>query len=352
MMHAGVQISHNTEILRSRVMPVDGKLFVRKGEIIKSTDIIAQSNISPEFYSLDIARGLGVSRNEIKRYFQFGKNEIIKEGRILAGPVGFTKRVVRAPRSGKIVDFEDGIVLIQTRGNLSRLIAGLSGKVDELIPRRGAVIRSQGAAIQGVWGNGRINSGELAVVSDEQVLEIQVGDLKSDLRNKVVVAGHCGEKEFIKNAAQLPVVGLILFSASPQIIPLLSTAPFAVVVLEGFRECKVNSLAENIIQTHLGCRAEINAQKLSRMTGVRPEVVIPKTCQFMESSQVREEIYFPGQMVKILSFQHMGEIGRIVKSTGVRKLPNGIFTSAVEVEKEDSSCILVPINNLELIIQR
>ena len=62
-------------------------------------------------------RGLGVGISEVDQHLQREAGNIVAEGDILAGPVGWGKRVVRAPCSGKIILSGRGKLLLEEEGS-------------------------------------------------------------------------------------------------------------------------------------------------------------------------------------------------------------------------------------------
>ena len=156
-------ISPMTIIRRQRSMPVAGKVLARAGQKVGATETVAESNLSPEFLLLDIARGLGVPVDQAESFIQCQVGEQLAENDIIAGPVGLGRRVMRSPRSGKVVAVSDGQMLVEIGGQPYQVKAGLPGEVVELVSERGVVIESAGALVQGVWGNGRVDSGQFSV---------------------------------------------------------------------------------------------------------------------------------------------------------------------------------------------
>jgi hypothetical protein len=161
---------------------------------------------------------------ETDQYIERQVGESISEGDVLAGPVGWGKRIVRAPCSGKIILAGRGKILIEEEKEPYQLFAGLPGEVVSLMPGRGAVIESTGALAQGVWGNGKINSGQLRVLIKKVEGILTVDQLDIDLRETVVFAGYCGEEQILQTAAELPLRGLILSSMASSLIPFAETA--------------------------------------------------------------------------------------------------------------------------------
>src|SRR4030042_1414804 len=135
-------------------MPAAGRIIARRGQQVRPTDVVAEAVVRPEHLLLDIGRGLGLLPQEADHYIQRRAGDEVGEGDIIAGPVGISRRVVRAPKSGTVVVAGDGQVLLELEGEFSELQAGYFGVVSEMVGDRGVVIESSGALIQGVWGNG------------------------------------------------------------------------------------------------------------------------------------------------------------------------------------------------------
>ena len=346
-----LQIRDGINILRKRTLPAPGKVLVRKGEWVRSRDIIATALANPKFYSLDIARGLGISKRDALGHLQFEENELVSKGNIIAGPVGFTKRIVRAPTSGRIVDIEDGEIIIQNLGKSQQLEAGLSGVIEWLIPGHGAVIKSTGAVVQGVWGNGLLGSGEMVWLASHSNGELRVDQLGDEIRQKVIVGNYCGDCAVLEFALHRQVRGLILASVPPDLLADVSHLPIPVVILEGFGKISINRLSFDLLKRYAGEKVEIIAEPFDRVNGNRPEVIIPQdgaeTHEFPELADDLTE----GQRVKITSPGQLGKIGEIIKVQGVTQLPNGFFAPTAKVLLDDHSLSIVPLANMEIVMQ-
>lgn len=350
MIKSKIQIRCDVDIVRLRTTPSPANVLVRKGEYISSETIIATSYPKPNYLSLNIARGLGVSKKVARHYLQFEENETVSKGHIVAGPVGFTKRVVRAPIGGQIINIDNGIVIIRNEGEPDQLKAGLSGEVNQLLPGCGAVIKSFGCVIQGIWGNGFLGAGEMVLLHNHTNEEFVVDDLGPELCNKVIVGGYLKDAAVLKKAVELSLNGLILPSISPELIPLIKDLPFAALLLEGFGRRSINSQAYELLKTNTGEYVEVIGETLDRTNGVRPEVIIPKVSGERNRYPEPEDAFSKGQEVKVISIPHFGKIGKINKLIGVTRLPNGLFAESAEVRFIDHSLAVVPLANMEVLV--
>lgn len=339
-----------TRILRHRLLPVTGRVLVRKGQTLEPLDVVAEANLEPKHILIDAARGLGVRIADIDQYITREAGESVSEGDVLAGPVGWGKRVVRSPHSGKIILSGRGKILIEEDNAPYQLLAGLPGEVVSLIPGRGVVVESIGALAQGVWGNGKINYGQLRVLIKKVEDILTVDQLDIDLRETVVFAGYCGDEQVLRLAADLPLRGLILSSMASTLIPFVEELPFPVVILEGFGLLPVNSSAFNLLITSDRREIALNAEKMDKYASQRPEVFISLPVNQMVHEPRDATQFSPGQKVRVVRAPYQSQIGTLVTlKPGLEVLPNGIKAISAEIELESSIKVKLPLANLEVL---
>ncbi|UCD42051.1 MAG: hypothetical protein JSV69_00065 [Chloroflexota bacterium] len=339
-----------TRIRRHRLLPVTGRVLVRKGQTLAPLDVVAEAVLEPRHRLLDVARGLGVRIADADQYVEREAGESVTEGDVLAGPVGWGKRVVRAPCTGRIILTGRGKILIEEEVEPYQLFAGLPGEVVSLIPGRGAVIESTGALAQGVWGNGKINSGQLRVLIKKVEDILTVDQLDIDLRETVVFAGFCGDEQVLRAAAELPLRGLILSSMASSLIPLAEELSLPIVILEGFGLLPVNSSAFNLLITSDRREITLNAEKIDKYALQRPEVFISLPVNQTVHEPRDATLFSPGQKVRVVRAPYQSQIGTLITlKPGLEVLPNGIKATSAEIELENSIRVKLPLANLEVL---
>lgn len=339
-----------TRIRRHRLLPVTGRVLVRKGQTLAPLDVVAEAVLEPRHRLLDVARGLGLRIAEADQYVEREAGESVTEGDVLAGPVGWGKRVVRAPCTGRIILTGRGKILIEEEVEPYQLFAGLPGEVVSLIPGRGAVIESTGALAQGVWGNGKINSGQLRVLIKKVEDILTVDQLDIDLRETVVFAGFCGDEQVLRAAAELPLRGLILSSMASSLIPLAEELSIPIVILEGFGLLPVNSSAFNLLITSDRREITLNAEKIDKYALQRPEVFISLPVNQTVHEPRDATLFSPGQKVRVVRAPYQSQIGTLITlKPGLEVLPNGIKATSAEIELENSIRVKLPLANLEVL---
>ena len=339
-----------TVIRRRRVMPYPGKVLVRAGQKVGATDIIAESNLYAEYLLLDIARGLGMRPDAVEGYLQCHVGDQLAEKDIIAGPVGLARRIVRSPRAGKVAIIGDGQVLLEISGQSFQMKAGLPGEVVELVTERGAVIESAGALVQGVWGNGRADSGLLAILARSPDHEIKSSELDVSSRGAIVLAGHLHDVEVLRTAEEVTLRGLILGSMEARLIPAAAKASFPIIVLEGFGRLPVGATSHKLMLSYERRDVALNGEALNQFTGVKPEVFFPAA---VPESVTPPPEFVPleiSQQVRILRAPNAGEVGKIVELKGMTTFSGGLRARAARVLLENGENAIIPLANLEVLV--
>ncbi len=345
-----VHILPITKIRRERILPVPGKVLVRRGQKVSTNDVIAEARLHPEHLLLNISRGLGLPDEKADQYLQCKAGMQVTQGDVLAGPVGITKRVVRTPKNGRVIVAGGGQVLLELETPPYEVKAGMPGTVVNLIDERGADIETTGALIQGVWGNGRIDFGLMFVLlrSPDDVLTTDRLDVS--MRGSMILGGFCGDAEVIKTAASLPARALILSSMNPALLPLAERARFPIMVIDGFGQRPMNSVAFSLLSTNERREIAVNAQPWDAIQGNRPEIIIPLPANVEPPLPQETETFTAGQRVRSIRAPYLGGIGTIVDvRPGVTSLPSGITAPTADVQLEGGEQVVIPLANLEVL---
>jgi hypothetical protein len=338
-----------TKIHRRLLLPGPVHLVVRKGQFVKAGDPIAIDPLSGGHLVLDIERGLGMAAEEANQNIQCRVGETVTVGDILAGPVGMTHRVVRAPSDGKIVWSGEGKIVLELEKEPIVLRASVPGEVEDLIPDRGATLVAYGGLAQGIWGNGRIASGELRLLVTEPCQPLTTDLMAHVLSGAIVVCGPCINATALNFAQDLKVGGLILSSIDPLLMDQAAKASIPIVLIEGFGRRPMNQVAYDLFSAFEGRQAALNAEPWNWFSGARPEVVFPAEVEDELYAPPRIELYRPGCRVRVLSSFYGSRTGRLVEQLGQVLLPNGLRSEAAVVNLESEETVTLPLANLEVL---
>jgi hypothetical protein len=339
-----------TTIRRERVLPIPGKIVVRKGQKVSASDSVAEANLAPEHLLLDLARGLGLPAEEADEHIQCKVGDQLAEGDIVAGPVGIARRVVRTPKRARVVLIGGGQAMLEVQSQPFELKAGLSGDVIDLVSDRGVIVQTQGALVQGVWGNGKIDFGLMFVLVNSPEDILASDQLDVSMRGSIVLGGHCADPEVLKTAMDMPLRGLVLGSMNPSLLSVASRMPYPVLVLEGFGQIPMNSAAYKLLTTNERREVSVNAEPWDPYSGSRPEVVISLPTTGVITQPVEAGYFVPEQQVRVISAPYRGKIGTIANlDPGLYLFPNGIRALAAQVILETGEDAVIPLANLEVL---
>ena len=337
-------------IRRERVLPVSGKVVVRKGQKVSANDTVAEGDLNPEHLLLDVARGLGLSPQAADENIQVGVGDLLAEGDVIAGPVGITRRVVRAPKHGRVMLAGDGHVLLAIQNQPFELKAGVSGIVLDLIGERGALIETTGTLIQGIWGNGKIDFGLLYVLAKKTDQVLQSAEIDVSMRGSIVLGGYCSDPETLKTAASLPLRGMILGGMDPNLIPLANRLPFPLIVISCFNPHGMDQVAYKLLSTNERREVTLNAEAWDTYAGTRPEIIIQLPTTGEPPLPRNIDTYRTEQQVRVIRAPYTGMTGQIASlDPGVFVFPNGLRAKAAEIRLENGETVTLPLANLEVI---
>ncbi|MFZ5821709.1 MAG: hypothetical protein ACOYYJ_17565 [Chloroflexota bacterium] len=339
-----------TAIERERTLPVAGNVIAKLNQKVNPTDVLAEASWSQEHVLVDVARSLGISPAQADRLLRVKVGEEVSQGMEVAVGGGFISRSIQAPCPGRVVAAGGGQVLLETGDTSLELRAGLPGTVVQIIPNRGVVIRTVGSLIQGMWGNGRIDTGLMLSLDETTNDVLTASRLDVSLRGSILLAGFLRDADTLRVAADLPLRGLILASLSPALISAAMQMPFPIIAIEGFGQVPMNSAANKLLSSNVKREVTVNAEAFDRYSGKRPEIVIPLPVS-QEPPLPRDiDTLAPGQTVRLRRAPYAGAIATLLNlRSGLTTLPSGLRAPVAEVQVEGGDQALVPLANLEIV---
>jgi len=339
-----------TSIVRERLLPIEGTVTARLNQRVSSMDVIAETSWSREHVLLDVARKLRVHPLTAEKLIKCKAGDQLAANAEIAVSNGMFQRVVRAPREGRVAAVGGGQVLMDVAVTKIELRAGIPGMIVEIIPNRGAVIQTTGALIQGVWGNGKIDSGLLVNLMEGPESVLSSGRLDVSLRGSILLVGMVKDAETLRFAGEMPVRGLILSSLFPSLLPVAREMRYPILVTDGFGSMPMNSAAYRLLSTNAKREITVNAEMYNRYSGAIPEAIIPLPVATDAPSTRESEIFAPGLQVRMRRPPAMGAIGTLVAlKPGLTTLPSGLRAPAADVRLETGEMIVAPLVNIEVV---
>jgi len=339
-----------TTVRRERLLPVPGHVLARLEQKVAPSDVVAEANFGQEHVLLDVARLLRVTPEATKTMIVCKVGDAVAASQVIAQNKGLIPQVVKAPGAGKVILVGGGQVLLEIGETSIELHAGMPGLVNRLIAERGVEITFSGGLVQGVWGNGRVDTGLLLPLLENPEDSLTSGKMDVSQRGSIILGGYCNDPAALETAAELPARGLILGCMSPLLLPQAAQLPFPVMVIDGFSHNPLNGAAYKLLTTNAKREVTINAEAFDRYSGTRPELFITLPVA-QEPPATREvETFAPNQPVRLIRAPHAGAVGTLLSlRPGLSVVPSGLRVPGAEVKLESGEQVIVPLANLEVL---
>lgn len=336
-------------IHRMRMLAGNGHVLVQDGQKVKFSDVLMRGVQPGNYQRLDLKKTLGTaSQEKISKAIQRHVGDILQKGDIIAQTRGFASRIVRAQASSRILAIDSVSILLELDSSPVELKANYNGTITQIIPERGVQITSDGALIQGIWSNEQSGGGNLHAELASPDQEFTRSSLDVSQRGTVWVSGYCVQEDALRAAAEMALRGLILSSMSASLIPAAEKLPFPVVLLEGFGKIPMNEAAFKLLTTNSKREICINSGEMDGAVN-RPELFIQLPTEAnVEFEDNNLEI---GKRVRVNMPPYSGKFGTIsnLKNEPI-EIPSKIHAVCAEINLETSQRIIVPVDNLELIL--
>lgn len=343
-----VRVLPLARIRRERLLPVPGTVHVSFHQEVTAETVIAEAELAGELASVEIGAHVAFDRRRVEKALLVQPGDVVSlDQPLAAGRNGLRRWEVRSPAAGVILAIDDeGRILIQLASRPVQLLAGMYGRVVNVMPRFGAVIEGSGALFQGIWGNGRESFGVLRLLTMGANEPLTAEQFDVALRGTIVVGGATIDREGLEAARDVQVRGLIVGAMPYELVTLARTLAFPVVLTEGFGRVPIAPPIYEGIAACDGREALLDGRYEPRWGRQLPELFVPL-------NRPAEPVPEPGplaegQQVRLLAPPRFGRIGRIVRlAAGTRPTESGLALPGCEVRLEDGEVVFVPYSNLE-----
>ncbi len=166
----GLTVSANTIVLKTRRLPIKGEVLVNEGDTVEPDTVVARALLPGILQTVRAAQLLGIEPKQLPDVVKVKEGDAVEKDQILAETKGFfraVQKVRKAPVKGT-VEFHLARNRAYRRAQSRRpsvdVRAYVQGRVVKVACTEGAVIETQGAFIQGIFGVGGERRGELKVM--------------------------------------------------------------------------------------------------------------------------------------------------------------------------------------------
>ena len=342
-----------TTIKRERILPVDGEVLVSAGARVESMSVVARAKVPERYVILDVAQALRLTPDAADKHIGLRPGQSVTAGQVVANrkiALGLFPRVVRAPQEGVVVAVGGGRVLLETAGQPIELRAYLPGRVGNVLPRRGVLVETIGALIQGVWGVGGESFGVLKVMVEQPDQPLKARSIDVSCHGAVLVGGSTVDQDALQQALELQVRGIIIGSLGPALLEIARAMPFPIVATEGLGQAPMAQPIFQLLRTNEGREAAISARTQLRWEAIRPEIVIPLPARGAPLPPPPGTPLTAGVQVRVMRGPMTGAVGNVNRvpsqpsllETGARVW--GAIVTFAEGEEQ-----FIPNFNLELL---
>jgi hypothetical protein len=244
-----------------------------------------------------------------------------------------------------------GRVLIEAEPAEYELTAYIHGIVTNVLGRRGVVIETTGALVQGLWGAGDEGFGVLKCVvsGPEQAMPADAIDLSC--HGTILIGGARLDDEALDRAEQFQVRGIVTGGMPARLISQAEQAPFPVVVTEGIGTAPMSTVIFRLLAGHEGREASVSGRMRPRSGVVRPEVIISLPAEKVPVARRPPGVPLTvGAQVRAVRSPHTGATGTVTAlPSDPRRIETGARVRVAEVDIGAGSPISVPLVNLEVL---
>ena len=377
MTHAytpGLRLADKLQIRKDRNLPLPGDVIVKKGDTVKSGDIVAMTNLPGKVHAVNVINRLAILPTDLR------KNMLKKEGDSVVKdePIAETspfikmfKSICLSPVTGVIESISDitGQVLLREPPKPVQIAAYVDGKVVETIENEGVVIETNATFIQGIFGIGGGTTGELQIVVNSPVDIVKPEDIKEVHRGKIIAGGSIICSDGIKKALDTGVKGIVVGGIRDKEINELlgydlgvaitgsEDINITIIITEGFGQIGMAQRTFDMLKLREGAVASINGATQIRAGVVRPEIIIPYNDEDTSgksdesgSAAGKSAGISIGDQIRIIRNPNFGMLGT-VKSlpSKLQTIETEAMARVLEVKFPDGQTSIVPRANIEAI---
>jgi len=364
----GLKVKRSMIINKMRRLPIPGEVFVKVGDMVDFNTIVARAQIRGDPEIVKAAIMLGVEAEDLPRYVKKKLDERVTKGEVIASYnalFGLIKKQVVSPIDGTIESISNvtGQVIVRGLPVPVDVEAYIPGKVVEVMPNEGAVISTNAAFIQGIFGIGGETHGRLRIAVENPQETLNEEMVTSEDKGRVLIGGSLVTYEALKKAVETGVSCIVAGGIRYRDITKFMGTEIGVaitgeeevgltlIITEGFGKMNMSQHTFDLLKKFEGYMASVNGATQIRAGVLRPEIIIPHSEALKQSDE--DELAMgmqPGTPVRIIRQPYFGTIGKVFRlPVELQKLESESLVRVVEVKLDNGEIVTVPRANVEII---
>ncbi len=366
----GLQVSQRTKIQRRRVLPIEGKVLVKKGDQVSAQQVVAETFMPGDVIPVNVANLLSLPPRDVPECMCCEVGDDINIGDSIArtkGIFGFFKNECKSKENGKVETISEitGQVILRGEPHPVQVLAFTAGEVVEVIPNQGVVIESDCSFIQGIFGVGGETFGKIRLAGTSIDQTVPPDLITEDMKGQVIVGGARMTAEAIKKAVEVGAAGLVSGGIDDQdlkdflgydlgvAITGSEKLGISLIITEGFGDISMADRTFNLLKSRDGAEASITGATQIRAGVIRPAIIIPADESLKPAVKTGDHasgILEIGYPVRIIRDPYFGQIGKVHElPPEPHQLASGTKTRVLKVAFDSGEIVTIPRANVELI---
>lgn len=364
----GLKVKRRVDLKKMRKLPMHGNVVVKVGDVVDYDTTIAEVKMPGRPYILKAAGILNIESEELESYLVKKVGDPVKENEVIAQCItmfGLIKKFVRSPIDGVVdnVSALTGRIIVRTHPEPVSVDAYIPGRVSEVIEDVGAVIETEAALIQGIFGVGGEAHGKVTVMVRSPEDQLFAEAIQPEHKGNILVSGGVVTSAALKKAVEFGVSGIIsggikeedLTSFIGHAIGVAITGEeeigLTLIITEGFGKMAMSKRTFDLFNEFNGYLAHINGATQIRAGVQRPEIIIPNK----DTSNTREKEEAPSTMrsgtpIRVIQTPYFGENGVVISlPINLHKVETEADVRVVEVKLNNGEQVTLPRANVEVI---
>jgi hypothetical protein len=363
----GLKVKRSMEVDKLRRLPIQGQVFVKVNDPVEWNTVIARTEISGDPEIIKVATLLGLEAEDIPRFMTKKVGDRVAKGENIAfytALFGLIKKNVPSPLDGTVESLSEitGQVIVRGAPVPVDVDAYIPGKVKEVMPREGAIIETNAAFIQGIFGIGGETHGKIHVAVEAPEDELTPEKLNPDCKGEVVVGGSRVTFEALRKAVEVGVSAIVVGGIRHQDLTEFTHEEIGVaitgqeevsltlIITEGFGKMAMSYNTFNLLKSFEGYNACINGATQIRAGVLRPEIIIPHPGTEEITKDKLSSGMVSGTPIRIIRQPYFGAIGTVHSlPVELQILESESAVRVVEIKLGDGKIVTVPRANVEII---
>lgn len=210
----GLKVKSAMRIEKLRRLTIPGNVLVKEGMRVEYSTVVAEAKMPGDPHIANVAAELGVLSDDINEYMKKRVGDEVTKGEIIAGYkafFGMMKKSALSPVDGVIesISSVSGQVIFREKPVPLLVDAYIPGRVVKVIEKEGAIIETNAAFIQGIFGIGGETHGTIRIAVEDLRGKLTPEDIREDDKGRIIVGGSMVTKEALDKAVKVGAKGII-----------------------------------------------------------------------------------------------------------------------------------------------